>query len=248
MLQFNCPECEKLFETDDSYAGSQVICDKCGLHFYVPEMEDIDEVIVEYVDEKQVKKRSLKQILNRTNIITSAVIAVFFLLVGGFLYLRNERLAAEQMRQNVIAELEKELKKNATESLYKLAALRQYIIKNNYDRGQTFDKHLDTLEREYIRAVKMIEDCNYAGAEKAVAKGNEAADWLIENAPLRRILTQKFKDIAETIKKDGSSADDTLKKAYYFYSIGEFENARNFIEKYYKRPVSNAAPYREHGK
>ena len=63
MLQFNCPECEKLFETDDSYAGSQVICDKCGLHFYVPEMEDIDEVIVEYVDEKQVKKRSLKQSL-----------------------------------------------------------------------------------------------------------------------------------------------------------------------------------------
>ena len=43
MLQFFCPCCEKKFETDDGYAGGQVICDKCGFHFYVPELEDIDE-------------------------------------------------------------------------------------------------------------------------------------------------------------------------------------------------------------
>ncbi len=235
MLQFNCPECEKLFETDDSYAGSQVICDKCGLHFYVPEMDDIEEVIVEYVDEKQVKKSSLKRLVNRSNIITSAVIAVFFLLAGFFLYLRHERLAAEEMRQNAIAELENDLKKNVTESLYKLAAIRQYIIKENYDRGQTFGRHLDCLETEYVRASKMIKAANYIEAEKSIEKGNAAADWIIKNAHLRRRLTLELEKIAETLKKDGKSSDDTLQKAYYFYSVGEFEKAQNFIEIYYRK-------------
>ena len=40
MLQFNCPACNKRYETDDGYAGGQLICDRCGTHFFIPELEE----------------------------------------------------------------------------------------------------------------------------------------------------------------------------------------------------------------
>ena len=242
MLQFFCPCCEKKFETDDGYAGGQVICDKCGFHFYVPELEDIEQVIVEYVDEKtQKKKFSIREFFsmqNKINLFLGCVILFFLLLAGAFLFFRNERIKKEQLHRAEILKLEQEMQKENAASVKRFISqiytLKYQIEKSRYDRGQTFGQHLDNLKNEYSEAVELFKKQQYSECESTLEKAKESADWIIKNAPLREKAKKYLQKIADLMEKDrhniSAEKTDAARKAYHYYSNGNFEQALNELE------------------
>lgn len=243
MLQFYCPSCEKKFETDDGYAGGQVICDKCGFHFYVPEMEDIEQVIVEYVDERSQKKkftvRKFFSLKNKENLFFGSVILFFLLLAGVFIFLRNERISNEHLRRAEILKLEQEMQKEDSAAVRQLMshvyALKYQIEKGCPDRGQTFGKHLDELNKNYSAAVGFFKKKQYNECENALEKAKESIDWIIKNAPLREKVKKYLQEIADSVKKQNSRIPPakiiSAKNAYHHYSNGNFEQALLELEK-----------------
>lgn len=243
MLQFNCPDCGKLFETDDSYAGGQVICDKCGFHFYVPEMENINEVIVEYVDEKTSEKEALKKrfaaALNKYNFLIFTVFLLFLLSVGCFFFLRHKRLIAEKARREAILKLEQEIaKENQLElerTLVYIRDLYKRIRNTPYDRGQTFGTHIDRFVLNYTNAENLFRKKQYAECEKKMRSAKADAEWIIKNAPLRDNIKRQLQLIADAVKKSPVSEEKlkSVKTAYYYYTQGNFEDSMRYLEQYH---------------
>ncbi|MBR0458547.1 MAG: SUMF1/EgtB/PvdO family nonheme iron enzyme [Victivallales bacterium] len=108
------------------------------------------------------------------------------------------------------------------------------------DRGQTFGKHLDNLERNIMSAQNVLETDNaqrFVLAHDWLRTAREERKWIHENAPLRERIQKSLQNIQEAEQKaraegavlqkvsEYASASDAVEKLKFLFEQGDFEGA-----------------------
>ena len=250
MLQFNCPACDKKYETDDGYAGGQLICDRCGTHFFIPEIDDIDEVIYEYSTESNSeKKKKLKSFLQNFKqrfsphfwfVFVVSCVGIFC--IFGYFYLRAERIRVQEARKNTILEDEFE---NDSQSLDELKAIQQELKQSIYELKKTippknmfFIKHFNAATADYVKGSAALKNNKKSECEDYFSQAQQSVTWMQDNLRNYNELYEKSKKIAD-LKKMLSYADKDFSVRKEYQDIDKFEKVYldeeddNFLRRLY---------------
>ena len=97
----------------------------------------------------------------------------------------------------------------------------------SHDRGETFGKYLDELRENFIAAERAETNKDPFSANRFYKTADQAANWIIANAPLRN----KVKQLQEEVAKEKAAADkfNGARLAYISYETAksQTENANN---------------------
>ncbi len=240
MLQFNCPACNKKYETDDGYAGGQLICDRCGTHFFIPELEDFGDVIYEYapIDKKPEKiKNFFKNFLKKPNpytLLTLAVIVIGAGCFGGYLILRSKRLRQlEEQKKNIAvleAELNNEYIANLKESQQKLSRSISELQKNKLPVSKHFKQHFSTAITAYNNGIAAFNKSDYSKCDNFFVEAENSIQWLNDNLPKYYELQKKNNEIAKFQEMLFDFDKDFMQKSDYqdvIYTENSFRNYKD---------------------
>ncbi|MBQ7651149.1 MAG: SUMF1/EgtB/PvdO family nonheme iron enzyme [Victivallales bacterium] len=109
------------------------------------------------------------------------------------------------------------------------------IDSKNYDRGQTFGEHLDSLKDNYEPAKQAMMDA-LSGDERFrlvhpwYKKAVEEVEWINRNAPLRENAKALLKEVEEARKKATDEDADKLAVNYYDFANNQLTTANNSFE------------------
>ena len=117
---------------------------------------------------------------------------------------------------------------------------KNLIESANYDKGQTFGKHLDELKNSFDSAMLAL-DKYPDKANKFLKKAQNEIEWIQKNVPLRQMVQKLQKQTAakksEADKFNGaklayiaySTAEKDVKKAEKDYEAGDFRTAATML-------------------
>ncbi|MBR2428184.1 MAG: SUMF1/EgtB/PvdO family nonheme iron enzyme [Lentisphaeria bacterium] len=119
----------------------------------------------------------------------------------------------------------------------RVAGKKKEIESAGCDRGQTFGKYLDILKNKFESGGQNIASGSVTDAKNDFLEAEQAADWILINAPLRELvqrLQKQVSDLKTNVEKFNGSrlaymtwydALSLEKQAFDFYGSGDFKRA-----------------------